>query len=124
MGTECQNGSCVCTAASCPNGCCMGNTCQTSNDQHCGTGGAACVSCPSGTTCGNGVCDFVCNLPPGFCNATEQCCGNSCKKPAGALCGGDSQCCSNNCCTVFSFPPVSFCCGPGLRCDSFAGCVP
>jgi hypothetical protein len=45
-GQECVNGQCRCTAASCPNGCCSGNTCEPGNEQSkCGKGGEACNEC-------------------------------------------------------------------------------
>jgi hypothetical protein len=45
-GQECVNGQCRCTPGSCPNGCCVGNTCEPGNeDSKCGTGGQACQQC-------------------------------------------------------------------------------
>ncbi|HZI16446.1 MAG TPA: hypothetical protein VE153_39135 [Myxococcus sp.] len=45
-GQECVNGQCRCTPGSCPNGCCVGDTCEPGNEQSkCGTGGEACQQC-------------------------------------------------------------------------------
>ena len=45
-GQECVNGECRCTPGSCPNGCCVGNTCEPGNeDSKCGRGGVACQDC-------------------------------------------------------------------------------
>src|SRR5580698_6199331 len=48
-GLACQNGSCVCSPGSCPEGCCAGGSCVqavTAND--CGQGGEACQACGIG----------------------------------------------------------------------------
>lgn len=71
------SGQCICTPASCPNGCCSngpGNpgTCEPGNtNQSCNRGGAHCVACPSGSTCGLAGCQVTecsarCNAPA-FC---------------------------------------------------------
>jgi hypothetical protein len=45
-GQECVNGQCRCTPGSCPNGCCVGDTCEPGNEQSkCGTGGEVCQQC-------------------------------------------------------------------------------
>ncbi len=45
-GKECVNGACRCTPGSCPNGCCVGDTCEPGNEQSkCGRGGGACQQC-------------------------------------------------------------------------------
>jgi len=61
-GQQCNgSGACVCNAASCPNGCCNGNTCvpyASETNALCGTGGAACAACASGISCNTtgGIC--------------------------------------------------------------------
>jgi hypothetical protein len=53
-GQACSNGKCVCDAASCPNGCCDGATCEPYASQTsslCGKAGAACAACPTGDVC-------------------------------------------------------------------------
>src|SRR6185369_6377632 len=68
-------GACVCTPASCPNGCCDStDQCRTSGMMTCGTNGAACAPCATGQACANGAC--VCNTtscPNGCCDSTGQC---------------------------------------------------
>ena len=56
-GSECVDGQCRCTASSCL-GCCAQNQCLPGTaNQACGTGGAACTQCGSGTSCrAPGVC--------------------------------------------------------------------
>ena len=122
-GQECIGGVCVCTPASCPDGCCDGNQCRpgTANGA-CGIGGVACVTCPNGTGCQNGTC--VCtpaSCPTGCCDGNvcrggssntncgsggatcvactgnRVCCGGACKLPVGAACSGNGNCCSNRC---------------------------
>ncbi|MBZ4422946.1 hypothetical protein K8638_41565 [Myxococcus sp. RHST-1-4] len=45
-GQECVNGECRCTPGSCPDGCCVGSTCEPGNEQSkCGTAGQACQQC-------------------------------------------------------------------------------
>lgn len=78
-----------CNAATCPSGCCDGNSCVpgTSNAS-CGRGGQACVSCPS-----NGYCD------PGLqqCVGTGSCspsnCSGCCDQWGNCNWGGDSWAC-------------------------------
>ena len=126
---QCQNGSCVnvCSPATCT-GCCDSGTCRTGNtNQLCGTGGAICISCPSGTGCQSGTCvcgangscsgccqngvcqagntNLLCGSGGGTCvtcTGTDVCCAagqhaGSCKRPTGATCTGNGQCCSNRC---------------------------
>lgn len=49
----------VCDAASCPSGCCEGNTCITQTDAACGIGGLTCVNCAN--------LGQVCNTTDGIC---------------------------------------------------------
>jgi hypothetical protein len=63
-GFACVNGICVvdsgvCSAASCPSGCCSGTACVQSDEQDwsaCGTGGDACSQCTYGVRCSGGAC--------------------------------------------------------------------
>ena len=58
----------MCSAITCPNGCCSGNVCVAPSATQCGRNGNACVSCGTGT-CNNGVCSS-CNAqtcPQGCC---------------------------------------------------------
>jgi hypothetical protein len=99
-GLECDDGSgrCLCTTASCPNGCCSdgpgnpGACLPGDTDQSCNKGGLRCVACAAGSTCGGRGCqpvdcrnlcgsDFCLNLVEGnvacnvplttVCNDTE-----------------------------------------------------
>ncbi len=129
----CVQGECVCTADSCPDGCCdpqpgvPGSVCRV-NGPVCGAGGQACVSCTAPSFC-----------PPGrgrCCTPNVDCgddCGTSC--PAGTNClpdengnngectclsGGACQgCCLNNVCYPGDTPQA---CGPVggdcVACDS------
>ncbi|MBN1206734.1 MAG: hypothetical protein JXB05_17765 [Myxococcaceae bacterium] len=57
-GQECVGGRCVCTPASCANGCCAFNACLPGTSINaCGQGGAVCAKCASRETCGNGSCN-------------------------------------------------------------------
>ncbi|MFP2908040.1 hypothetical protein ACLESD_23920 [Pyxidicoccus sp. 3LFB2] len=56
-GKECVGGQCRCTPGSCPNGCCVGDTCEPGNEKDkCGTGGAACQNCRGSTCTAERVC--------------------------------------------------------------------
>ncbi|MBX5484258.1 MAG: hypothetical protein IRZ16_20735 [Myxococcaceae bacterium] len=88
-GQMCAHGACVadpdagtggdlCTPRTCPNGCCLGDACLMPVDQgdgFCGTGGAQCSACPSGSVCRDGAC-----APPmdaGSCGQRgAPCCAN------------------------------------------------
>ena len=66
-GLSCDDGSgrCLCTTASCPNGCCSagpdnpGACLPGDTDQSCNKGGLRCVACASGSTCGGRGCQPV-----------------------------------------------------------------
>ncbi len=65
-----------CSAATCPTGCCVGNTCVSPpTNAACGTAGAACTPCGATETCVGGKC-----TPTVTCPMTcAGCCqGNSC----------------------------------------------
>jgi hypothetical protein len=86
----------VCNATSCASGCCAGNTCVTgvANDA-CGTGGAACATCPSpGQVCTAQACVVA---PCGPATCPQGCCSaNTCM--GGALdtaCGAAGAACTN-----------------------------
>ncbi len=54
--------TCVCNAASCPNGCCNGNTCVAYASQSlstCGAGGGACAACAGSCNVTNGRCSVT-----------------------------------------------------------------
>ncbi|HEX8794881.1 MAG TPA: hypothetical protein VF765_28235 [Polyangiaceae bacterium] len=74
-GQACSGGKCVCDAASCPSGCCQGNTCQPGNTTAaCGASGGTCQMCATGDTCTTGMCV----APPPVCGdgileTGEQC---------------------------------------------------
>ena len=89
-----------------PNGCCdSSGKCQTSSNPTCGTGGVACTTCGTGTTCASGKC--VCNASScgaGCCN------GASCLPYASesdTLCGVGGATCAP--------------CGSGLTCSTANG---
>lgn len=95
------NGTCICDAASCPNGCCDGNTCvayAVQSTGQCGTGGATCSSCA------NGLCDTT--------NGTCSCDAHTC--PDGCCSGG-----LTGTCEAYSGMSISSCGAGGATC---AGC--
>ncbi|MCC6994291.1 MAG: hypothetical protein IT370_06645 [Deltaproteobacteria bacterium] len=105
MGRSCNttNGLCQCGSALCGAGCCMNNTCQTSNDTTCGLNGVMCVGCGAGRRCDAGqcVCDAT-SCPNGCCTAGGVCVGYASQLPTqcgtgGALCApcGAGRGCSN-----------------------------
>jgi formylglycine-generating enzyme len=82
-GQECtESGQCICTPASCPNGCCNGSVCETSTSLHCGTGTVGCQTCSGGTPiCSGGAC-----VRPPSCAGLADTCG-----PA-----GNETCCDSH----------------------------
>lgn len=72
-----------CDSATCSKGCCVNNTCHTNDPQFCGTGGGACVTCPTGQACCSGICTPL--------NTQQNCgaCGLACS--AGCLCHPTSE---------------------------------
>jgi hypothetical protein len=108
-GLGCVDGICVCTAQSCPNGCCPGGTGDTipciplsqQNQAACGLGGS-CQACAPGDACVAGVC--VCQ-PDCFGNT----CGpDSCGNPNGCGSCGPCQTCDNGACVPL--PNRTFAC--------------
>ena len=74
-GQVCSGGKCVCDAASCPTGCCLGNACEPGNTTAaCGPAGGTCQVCATGDTCTGNAC-----VPPppvcgdGILETGEQC---------------------------------------------------
>lgn len=69
-------------------GCCQGNACLPSTDEHCGFQGRACVACGAKEECGlAGTC---CGLEGHACTNDDICCQNR-------LCNTDlGKCCSTN----------------------------
>ena len=65
-GQECVDGKCLCTAASCGQGCCDGNQCRSGDsDDLCGGGGGDCADCES---------DFLACIDR-TCKCTKASCG-------------------------------------------------
>jgi hypothetical protein len=91
-GQTCVNGTCVCNATSCPNGCCsngpgVAGTCVPFANQGagtCGTGGATCAQCPTKVcntaTCTSGVCGFtpLNEVKTTDCTGSNICCNGFC----------------------------------------------
>jgi hypothetical protein len=125
-GNACTaQGQCVCTAASCPHGCCAngpGNrgACLPGNtDQSCGTGGARCAACSGTTSCHDQQC-LACGLltcPNGCCDGNGVCqpgntlaaCGTG--GVACAACGNDEDCENGQCGFC---PPSCICMGQSI----------
>ncbi|MER2564469.1 MAG: hypothetical protein ABTQ32_27310 [Myxococcaceae bacterium] len=94
----------MCNAQNCPNGCCTANgTCQmTPTTAKCGTGGAACMACPSRQTCVMGACAACAgcvDLATGRCETgtADMLCGKS--GDFCANCGVSNGTCTNQICT-------------------------
>ncbi|HEU0116269.1 MAG TPA: hypothetical protein VFQ80_16390 [Thermomicrobiales bacterium] len=91
---RCQDGSCICDATNCPNGCCDGATAtckRGTSDSDCGDGGTLCQ----------------------ICNACQTCNGTTCAAKAGACCGEGKGACQDGQCVA---------CAAGQRCQAGA-CV-
>lgn len=67
-GFQACSGGCIpdgaacaeCNAATCPNGCCSGGTCQPGNlESACGKAGTACVACAGEGVCAGGACGLL-----------------------------------------------------------------
>jgi len=97
---ECKDGACVCTAESCPDGCChQGNqSCVAPpNPSYCGLGGAPCVDCAEtldpDAICEAGACalpgDEVCCSETGYCQYKDA---DDCDAGGGAVMEGVSSC--------------------------------
>lgn len=108
-GQVCVNGSCQCTPASCPSGCCSGTQCiSPTTAASCGADAGACISCGiDSDTCAQGACR--CGNGP-RCNPGQQCVSGQCK------CNPTS--CPNDCCTsdVCVIQPNPLCGVGGAAC--------
>ena len=144
----CSQGQCMpagkCSQASCPGGCCKGDTCMSGSARDaCGSNGIQCLQCGSTQKCGQNkscVCDPAnCS---GCCDATSQTCksgndsaacgksGTACKTcDAGqvcknGVCGKGDKCSSSNCtgccdgdtCKTGNTP--AFCGSNGVSCKN------
>lgn len=72
-GQRCSQGTCVCDAQSCSQGCCDDSTCRPSSLSSCGTLGRRCVSCDplrADTCLGTGAC--ACGANPA-CSTGQRC---------------------------------------------------
>jgi hypothetical protein len=91
-GLVCDNGECICTPASCPNGCCLSRkTCVLRPDQtneQCGTGGAPCAACLDPQVCCRGGCR---GAPNATCTTNADCCGVCTEDPEAST----KVCCPN-----------------------------
>ncbi len=110
----CESGQCVtkCDLASCPSGCCSGNTCVPYASESlgtCGTGGQACGACTGGTdACTSGVCG---------CASGETMCGASCVSLQGTdanNCGACGHGCLGGTCSAGVCQPVTIVPGASL----------
>ncbi|MEW5738229.1 MAG: hypothetical protein AB1938_04850 [Myxococcota bacterium] len=159
VGETCSFGKCVpgaCGPGTC-SGCCLpSNTCVPPQNQsvvNCGNFGSACVSCPVGLLCVNGVCTSQCDAM----TCPSGCCSNGqCLMPTSSACGTGGQqcrpcppgtqclngqcvgcgpqtcmgCCQNGFCTAGTtnmacgvFGQQCFACGAGAVCQS-GFCLP
>ncbi len=133
-GQACAGGSCICNAASCPNGCCDGNICRARSIDHCGPVGGACTACTAarGNTCeANNGC--ICAAAGRACGADERCTATGCvcdaqtcpdgccqngtcvRQTSGMACGGQG-----NACSVCPGPGL---CDAGICAGSCSGCA-
>ncbi len=145
----CSQGQCIpagkCSQASCPGGCCKGDTCMPGTGKEaCGSSGIQCLQCSTTQKCGTNkscVCDS--SSCSGCCDAATQTCksgnssmacgkgGNACKMcDAGQVCkeGGctkgekcSSSNCSTGCCdgdTCMKGDTPSFCGTGGASCKT------
>ncbi|MDP3499879.1 MAG: hypothetical protein Q8S33_06085 [Myxococcales bacterium] len=136
-------GAATCNAQNCPNGCCTATgSCQNpGTTARCGTGGAACMACPSRQTCVAGACTACpgcVDLATGRCEmgSTDNLCGKSgdfcanCTVSNGActnqICTGNmSGCnatnCANGCCDQGSGMCVEPAAQSGQQCGQGVG---
>jgi len=93
-----MTGHLPCSATTCPGGCCQNGACLAGTSSTvCGTGGTACQTCASGSSCINNACKF--GTPCGWnrCSKGTYCCNASCGicAPYGGSCTqqycGESQ---------------------------------
>lgn len=89
-GQACISGSCTCSPASCPHGCCWDGECHARAPESCGVNGATCTVCDANATdyCSpEGVCQCGSDAP---CSTGLRCIDGSC------IC--DEQSCQQGCC--------------------------
>ncbi|MCA9877978.1 MAG: hypothetical protein KC442_09350 [Thermomicrobiales bacterium] len=108
--TRCGNGGEICrtncgdgvdgdTCDSDCAGCCQGNACLISTDEHCGYQGRACVACGAKEECG--IAGTCCGLQGHACTTIDDCCMNRlcdpdrkvCCSVYGVACSTDLDCC-------------------------------
>jgi hypothetical protein len=113
IGQRCVDGTCVCDAQSCPNGCCDDQqTCQRgTSDQACGDGGAACQACGPCATCDGTTC----------AGQSAVCCGDTavCADGVCTPCAADAPCRNGACGCDPGFHPCGAQC---VRDDDVAHC--
>jgi hypothetical protein len=129
-GKLCSNGVCgsptTCNASNCA-GCCESGKCLLPTMQTaalCGVSGNACKSCPSGTTCGGGVCTAMPCGPQncaGCCGQGQNCLGGTSASACGI--GGkvcqtcaSGQVCGGAACISVPFPKFGDPCGSNGDC--------
>jgi hypothetical protein len=127
IGRTCIKNTVACGPATCPDGCCAGNTCIKNADiNNCGARGAACIACGATESCIDGNCQVDCG--PATC--ADGCCQNNvCFGGTNAgLCGkgganckecGDGEVCKDKVCTKQACDPTN-CQG---CCDANGNCV-
>ncbi len=115
VGQHCVAGTCVCTPASCPTGCCQGTSCTTPVFPTCGDGGTACVACSTQTsnTCRpNGQCGCGAGTA---CLPNQQCVNGACRCTATSCASG---CCAGDTCVSPTLPTVCGAAGGAcMACD-------
>lgn len=140
-GQRCEDGACLCDALSCPNGCCLGDTCLALGMDSCGVPGGLCVRCNPTTSnacrgdgtcgCGDGpACVRGQTCQDGACACNQQncphgCCANNvCVEPDVHACGKDGQACTDCGAGADGCGPHGTCrCGAALACASGLFCV-
>ncbi len=112
-----------CSAANCPDGCCLAGQCSPGvTSAACGTGGLLCQVCATGQSCSNGVCgggDFGCshlNCRGGCCTESGLCI----TPPTDLQCGtGGAKC---DACTPDKTCTLGQCTAKQAGCDGCQGC--